>query len=524
LTPDGTSHDVSVRIFRGPLHTQVAFDSAGGNGANASVSFNISATNEQYWVLVAPVNGQTGNYTIRIDTAPSVFTLFYPEGFRSPNIKEYVSVGNPSLTEDVTYSVRLRFEDTALGEMTIVSNAFLGRNSRGGVTISNGANNPDPGAINVPVNKPYAIIIESTGFIGGNISHYDFNSTLGEAFTSEPSDTWSFAKGSKFAGQVRDFLLYYNPNPTPVRVTLTAYRPDGTSVAMAQVVDGFRRLGWSFNDTALLPVGDFAFTVTSEPVNPSDEHIGIVAALSHYDLVNQTGYGVLGDNDGGALSGVVPQLLSRQNPTATSEVTIFNSSDTSATVSLIGRFIGTALPNMNQTIAIGPRQSVTLDGAALGLVNNQVMGLRYDSNVPVTVLGGTRQFGATDTTHANTEAASSWFWGDAFMNRVHAGTLYFEEMYFYNPTNQDLPITLNFQFSDGQTSSHTFVVSARDYSVVNLHELPAILNHAVQNFFAIEATANQPFIAKLTHYDLFLSGGWGTKGAPLGLTNTISSI
>ena len=28
----------------------------------------------------------------------------------------------------------------------------------------------------------------------------------------------------------------------------------------------------------------------------------------------------------------------------------------------------------------------------------------------------------------------------------------------------------------------------------------------------------------MTHYDLFLGGGWSTGGAPLGLTNPLSSM
>jgi hypothetical protein len=527
LTPGGSPLDVGVTIFKGPDHDEIVASNTGTAGSNASVTFQITGTDptdDQYWVLVSGINLQTGGYTLRIDTAPSTFSLYYPEGFRNNNIKEYVSIGNPSETEDVTYTVRLRFEDPLLGEMTIVSNALLTKNTRSGVTISNGTDLPDPGALNVPINEPYSIVIESTGFLAANISHYDFNSTVGEAFTSEPSTEWSFAKGTKFAGHVNDFLVYYNPNPTPARVTLRAFQPDGTMVEMAQIVDGFRRSGWNFNATAALPTGDFSFIVTSEPVNPGDEHIGIVAGLSHYDLENLTGYGVLGDPSGGATSGIVPQLLSRDNPTATSEITIFNSSDSDANIGLLGRYIGTSLPNMTRNITLGPKESITLDQDDLGLVNNQVMGLRYDSDVPVTVIGGTRQFGATDSTHANTEAATAWFWGDAFMNRIHAGTLYFEDMYFYNPTTEDLQITLDFQFSTGEFSSHTFTVGAKDFSLIKLHELPAILNHRVQNFFSIEASAAQPFVAKLTHYDLFLAGGWGTKGAPLGLTNPVSSI
>jgi hypothetical protein len=523
VTPAGQELDVKVEIFTGNPQFLVASDSIGGPAANAQVTFDITSTNK-YWVLVTGLNGVEGDYIVKVDTSPAVYTLIYPEGFRSPNINEYVSIGNPSETQGVSYTVRLRFEDNSLGEMIIASNVLLPANSRGGVTISNGLNDPDPGAAGVPFNKPYAIIIESDGFLAANISHYDFNSTLGEAFTDRPSSTWSFARGSKFPGQVNDFLVYYNPNPNSVRVTLTAYQPDGTPVAMSQVIEGNRRGGWSFNDTAQLPTGDFAFTVTSESVNPSLPHMGIVAALSHYDLANNTGYGTLGDPGLGATTGILPLLLSRTNPVATSEVTFFNSSDTPATIGITGRYIGTALPNLTQTIDLGPWQSITLDAAGLGMTNNQIMGLRYDANTSVTALGGTRQFGATDVSMANTQAADSWFWGDAFINRNHAGTLYFENMYFYNPTSDILPITLNFQFNTGETRTHSFEVGPKDFATVALHQLQAILGHRVFNWFSIEATADAPFVAKLTHYDLVLNGGWGSRGAPLGITTPVGSI
>jgi hypothetical protein len=393
-------------------------------------------------------------------------------------------------------------------------------NSRRGVTISEGANYRHP---LVPAFKPYAIIIESNSFLAANISHYDFGSTLGEAFTSQPSTMWSFAKGSKFPGQVNDFLVYYNPNSTPVRVTLTAYTPDGQSVAMAQVVQGFRRFGWSFNNTAALPIGDFAFTVTSEPVNPADEHVGIVAALSHYDLANVTGYGILGDPHGGATAGIVPQLLRAGNSHA--EVTFFNSSDVAATIGIIGRYIGTNLPNITQTLILNPWSSITLTGAELGMVENNLVGLRYDSTAPVTVLGGNRQFGATDATQASNQAARSWFWGDAFMNRSLAGTLYFEDMFFYNPNVEPIDITLRFHFNTSEMTEHTFTVGAKDFARIPLHALDAIVGRGIViNRYSVEASSSMPFVAKLSHYDLVLNGGWGSKGAPLGLTNPVSTI
>ena len=33
-----------------------------------------------------------------------------------------------------------------------------------------------------------------------------------------------------------------------------------------------------------------------------------------------------------------------------------------------------------------------------------------------------------------------------------------------------------------------------------------------------------PFVASMTHYDLFLNGGWSALGAPIGLTNPLTAL
>lgn len=521
LTPAGSALDVGVRIF-GPDQQQIVADQPGLPGVNAAVQFSIPAPNQRYWVLVENVSG-TGPYTVVVDTDPETFVLYYPEGFASDRIREYVSIANPN-DFPVTYTIRLRYEGID-PELVLVSNAVIGPNTRGGVTISDGPAGPAPG---VQMGKPYAIVIESDGFLAANISHYDFNATLGEAFTSRTSTFWAFARAERLPGSVRDFLVFYNPNPTAVRVTLTAYRPDGTSVSLVQTVQGFRRGGWNFNATSALPLGQFAFTVSSEPVNPSDEHIGIVAALSHYDLANRTGYGHLGDPDGGATSGVVPGLL--HTDSVKTSVTLFNPNAASAAVGLVSRYISSAVPDVTRSVTIPAFGFVTLSGVDLGLTPGQLAGLRYTSNRPLAVIGGTLSPGAvppdsaTDATGANVVAASAWFFGDAFLNRRHAGTLYFETMYLYNPDVVTLPVTLRFIFSDGFVSSITVNVGSRSFTAVPLHETRAILDHRVFNFFSIEASASRPFAAKLNHYDLVLNGAWGTRGAPLGITTPLSLI
>lgn len=534
ITPSGSVLKTGVKIFD-PSENLLVQDETGGPGYNSGVTFNITSVNQLYYIEVDDISG-TGAYTVRVSTGPSSYQLFYPEGFANSAIREYVSVGNAN-PYNVSYSVTLRYEGTD-AETVVASNLVIPPNSRGGITISDGPNGALPG---VEANHPYSIIIQSSGFLAANISHYDFHATLGEAFTSRTSTLWSFARGDRQAGVVNDFVVTYNPNPTPEDITFTAYKADGSLFSMTQTVLGLHRGGWNLPATAGLGTGQFAFTVTSAPHNPGDTDIGIVAALSHYDLVNHSGYGMLGDPDGGATAGLLPGLM--ESSSVHTSVTFFNTSATPASVSIVGRYIGTALPDLTKLISINPFSFVTLTGTDLGFTDNQLIGLRYDSNVALSVLGGTTRPGSvppdatTDTTGANTEVAPSWFWGDAFINSHAAGNLYFENMYLYNPDVNAITVRLTFLFNgpgltDPSTTAFIDVtVGAKNFAAVALNQLSQILTHRVFNYFSVQATAVdafgnptlQPFAAKMNHYDLVLDGAWGSRGAPLGLADQLST-
>jgi hypothetical protein len=213
-------------------------------------------------------------------------------------------------------------------------------------------------------------------------------------------------------------------------------------------------------------------------------------------------------------------------PGQKSEVTFYNPSGATASIQLHGKYLNSNIPDLIRNIPLGAHQSITLTGTDLGLVANQTIGLRFDSNVGVTVLESTRRFGDADASQAQADAGTKWYFGDAFINRLKAGSLYFENMYFYNPAGVDISIQLKFIFATGTPAetTYTFSVAPGGYSTVALHQLAAILNHAVLNYFSIEASSDAPFVVSMTHYDLVLAGGWGTQGAPLGLTNPVQTI
>ena len=107
-----------------------------------------------------------------------------------------------------------------------------------------------------------------------------------------------------------------------------------------------------------------------------------------------------------------------------------------------------------------------------------------------------------------------------------AGTLYFETVSLYNPTSLATVITVKLLFT-GTTDFVTFdvPVAAHSFGQLKLHERPElIVDRTGELKFSIEANAPVPVISTLTHYDLFLGGGWTSGGVPFGLTNDLVSI
>ena len=517
LTPKGTLHDVGVRIF-GPDQVEIVSDSVGVPGANANASFQIDQVGQPYFVEVFGLSVGTGAYTLRLDTQPAVNVAYYPEGFSSPSIREFVSIANAN-DFAVDYRVIVRYAKASLGE-AVVRAGTLAPGSRGGVAISDGKGGFAPGVIQ---GQAYALVVESDqGPVGATLAHYDFGTAIGESFTAVTSPTWTFPSITRQPGAVNDFVVVYNPNNTDSRVTLTATTADGKQIQLTTIIGAGRRGGWNINLTSILPIGTFAATITSEPVTPGVQQMGVVSALSHYDLVEGFGFGELGAPDGGATAGAIPMLTNGDGITAS--LSLFNPGQQVATVTLRGTYIDDALPELVRNLTIQPGQVLTLKGPDLQLVANQPIGLRYTSSVPVAVTASEIQGGDANATQAATQVAQTWFFGDAFINTAAAGTLYQESLAFYNPGNLDTTVTVTLFFSDKTEASFDVPVDADGFARVALHERSEILSRPGNNFFSIQVAAPVPFAAEMTHYDLFLAGGWSATGASLGLTNRIESI
>jgi hypothetical protein len=522
VTPTGSTLSASVTILSAPNETSVvATDSAGIPGVEAATSFVDTGGGNTYYALVDGIGNAVGSYTLRIDAQPINQQLFYPEGYASDTVREFVSIGNAN-TYAVSYSVVIRYETGELGG--VVSTGTIPAGSRGGVTLSDGTNGPISGLRSY---TPYSVIIESDGPLAATLAHYDFGVSVGDSFSEQASTRHDFARIERLPGSVFDFLVYYNPNSIDVRVTVTAYSNDGSPVSFSNVVGAGRRGGVNINDVPNFPVGVFSASVTVAPADgstPASDFRGVVASLSHYDQAGGTGYGYISSTGGGSTKGSVPSLTN--GDTSTAELVIFNPGNQQANVTLTGTYIRTpSLPTLTRSIDIAPGKSVRLVGSQLNFVANQPIGLSYSSNVPIVAHASETQQGDANATNVATDIGTAYYFGDAFINTTLAGQLYFETLSFSNPTAIDTVISIRLLFSDSDVVTITQPIAARGYAQVRLHELDEIIvQRPGLNYFSIEASASIPFASQLTHADLFLGGVWTTEGVPYGLTNSIAAI
>jgi hypothetical protein len=536
VTPNGSLLAASVRVLNAaneqPAST-VVFDSDGVPGAVANATF-VSGANTQYWVIVDGLGESTGSYTIRINTQPVTNFLYYPEGYANDNIAQFVSIVNPN-SVDATYNVVLRYEFGTTFE-TVIASQTIKANTRGGVTLVDRASFIAAGVLK---DVPYSIIIESDQPLGATLAHYDFGTSLGDAFTEKTSDRWQFARVERNPGDVLDFAVIHNPNNFDIVVTYTAIAPDGTTTSVDRTVGAGRRGGLAINDVAEFPRGIFSLTVTSRAAAQSNQSafIGIVASLSHYDLRRDGAFGVLGQVGTGSQQGVITNFA--QGPSVTSDITFFNPGDTTASVTLTGTYIRASLPQFNRVFNITPRSQVSFAGNALGLSPDQPVGLRYTSNINIAVQASQFQLADAEATTPAVDAAQRWIFGDAFLDPAFAGTRLYETLYISNPTNVATTVTISLKFFNGvdenvpvtdpnyalRNRSFTVTVGARGFAEIKLHERPEIVNDRTgPTWFSVDASSAVPILMSMTHYDLFQGGGWATNGVPVGLTNPIQSI
>lgn len=466
-----------------------------------------------------------------MSTSPLNFSAFYPEGYVSDNVNEYVPMTNPNGAE-VEFELHARYE---FGERdALLASGTIPANTRGGVTI-NDVNFPDDRLVRK--DTPYALVLKSSLPLSATMSHYDFGTAIGESFTSRTDDTWTFGDGKR-DDLTRDFFLIYNPDDSAKTVTMTLYGSGGQTKTVSMVLEGQRRGGWSVEDISDQPRGVFAAKiVASGPV---------VAAQSHYEINSQRGYGAIGQAGGGQFAGVVPTInfddsFYERNgddsphqsgdpviprTQANSYISILNSDTQVATVTLtflyddrLGlapvRRVVTVQPNSRTTVSI--RDSVArADDDELSVV--------YRSNRPVTVSGSVYQGMDATGVEAATKAADVWDFGEGFMSNSRGGVGVREDLYIFNPTARRINFSVDFLFNDGTkltVDSHASSVETRHLS---LHNIDALRTRAESSWYGIRIRAQGSVVASMQHWDSFVGGGFSTFGMPSGTIVDVSSV
>ena len=161
-------------------------------------SLNIVAT-EQFYTL--ELFGEfASDYNLAVTNANLDHVAFYPEGFSSTEVDQFVTVSNP--TDEVQlFTLSLRYERADL-ERDADAVAFE-REIQPGQTVRVDIIRNRSFAQDVPTGRsilngqPYAIVLESTAPLGAALEHEDEfggrDITTAESFTTVLRDEWTFA-------------------------------------------------------------------------------------------------------------------------------------------------------------------------------------------------------------------------------------------------------------------------------------------------------------------------------------------
>lgn len=493
----------TIRLFD-RFHNEIAHATSGIPGTIASFDFQVAHGVPAY-VLVEGEPGSTGRYQLNVATTPSSHVLYFPEGFSTPNVDEYIPMINPN-PYSVDYTVIAHYETGERDQ--VIATGRIAPRARDGITITS---RRAPGQSLVRQGVGYALEIRSTGPIGATLSHYDFDITTGESFTSRLSTFWQFSEVRREEGR-RDFIIWYNPNQQEARITVTLLYENGLQKTFVRTVEPSRRGGISFFDDLSIPA-DGAFAVR---LNAS---VPIVASLSSYDTVGRRGFGVLGAYDPGATAGIVPAIRGGSD----SSISIFNGSPALATVTFEAIDLDTG-DVTEHVLELAPlaRVNRTLDD--LGVPAGANVALRYRSTRPVTVSAIEHQLGDGDAIAAATSAFKSAYYADAFINPAGAGTTYIETLNLFNPTDAHAEVTISLHFTTGQTVTRRVSLGSLKGASIRIDADPAILAQPGPVAFAIAIESDTPIVSSFVHYDLFLNGGWASLPQAIGLTVPVTGM
>ncbi|MBC7833635.1 MAG: peptidylprolyl isomerase [Phycisphaerales bacterium] len=456
--------------------------------------------------------------------------FFYPEGFAGSTINEFLPIGNPN-NETVYFQVIARSEvaqGTTWFRDRVINFGVIAANTRGGITISQFGAGGAPGINDLlPQGVPYSLEVHATRPLSVNLSHYDFGTSTGEAFTTSPATTWTFAEARKNSSgdNIFDFLVWQNMNDVAANVTITFFFETNLPVATSVRTEMNRRGGLNIDQLGTLPDGVSSIQITSDQP--------IVAAITHFNSSgDQTGSTSLGVAGNASNVGVV--ALASDGALVGQTISFLNSNSIAAVVSFTLSFNTGNDLELPASLIIPPQSRGTFDfGNVAQVQDERRFSVRYSSNAAVWGEVSHTQYGDEVAYPVPTLASTVWQFAEGFMDPSRAGVDLRETVSIYNPNFAgfgDPPaaanISVRFMYSDGFVLTESFSIAGGGRRDLDLHNLASILdqgnNHA-RFFYSVEVSSNIPVVAQMWHYDLTLgnlqpSGGFGTLGTPTGTT------
>ncbi|MEQ9095536.1 MAG: S8 family serine peptidase [Phycisphaerales bacterium] len=465
------------------------------------------------------------------------YRQYYPEGFANDRASTFVPLTNFTNT-DARVVVIVRYEDPSIPlRDQVIFDGMVGANTRSpdALTVTTpelyamGSDtnvfNPVTGmADGVYKDTPYALEVRSSVPVAATMSHFDFGSSTGEAFSGVASETWSF--GSVSIGQgSSDFVTFLNTTGNTTKVSLFLFPlsgQGGQATELVYTLDGYRRGGWNFNNE--LANGQLAGRIT-----PGDYGVSIVATepivAASSSFGNGAGSAKLGEANLGATQGAIAEGQIGQS-SESETISVFNPSSSAATVTL--QFIFQDGGAIRQTVNVAAGRVSLVNVADIALFpTGTPYGVFYESSQAVVVSSSTRGLGEALSSSTANNAHSLWGFSEGFAP-LQGGQVR-EYLRVYNPGLSDTLLEITFRFTDGSTETFRRVAGASRVSEFNLRNFISQSRFDAASdaggtgvFYGFTVKSSTGIVAYQGRTDSFFDGSFGTLGVPLGIESGIS--
>lgn len=495
-------------------------------GTNAEVTSDFAALNAGTGVghLVADPRDSA----LAAETLP--YALYYPEGFANNRANIFIPMINGN-DESVRVVIIAHYEGTAAEDVlfdsaTESAGGVIGANRRFGYTVSNPTlfaagttervGSQFAGRDGVRKRTPFALEIRSSLPIGATFSNYDFAISTGEAFTSQASTVWTFGDASRSSVD-RDFVIFYNPQTTPAKVTLTIYPETGGTLTQTLTstitVQSERRSGWSLRNFQYLdntgavrnlPSGKYSLRLDSD--------VPIIGAVTHYNTSTSDGFATLGVPSNGVTRGSTGE--GQWGTNATDEfITIANTGTVSSTVTLTLNYATGS--SLRRTVTAPAQKRTTVNiGQIPGIKAGQPFSISYEATNPVAVNLSSLSFGEETGSALVSQSATQWLFGEGF--RPASGSRIRDYLRIFNPASVDTRVAITINYNNGDFETFFQTVKARAANVFNIHDFITGSKRQANAFFSVKVQSAVPITAFFGHFDNNLGGGFGSPGTALG--------